>query len=113
MRCGLQNIHLLPENPWNCKSQQSLQHAREGECDLFLMNEVASCWSKLAADNQWEERIIGSPRSTENFANNTTEPMPSEKSQQGGVVIVATGEGKPRKTDRRTHPSGPGRWVWV
>jgi hypothetical protein len=113
MRFGPQNIHLLPENARNYKSRQLVQHARKGEHDLFLMNEIGVHWSKLSSVDQWEERKIGSQDSTEIFANNTTEPLTSDKSQCGGVGIVAAGEAKPRITDRGKDTSGLGRWVWA
>ena len=113
MRCGLQNLHLLSEHAKTYKSRQLVQHIRDGEYDVFLMNEIGLYWDMLAAADQWSERIRELPDSTAIFANNTTEPLRSEKLQYGGVGIVATGEAKNRITDRGKDPSGLGRWVWI
>ena len=77
------------------------------------MNEIGLYWDMLAAADQWSERIRELPDSTAIFANNTTEPLRSEKLQYGGVGIVATGEAENRITDRGKDLSGLGRWVWI
>jgi hypothetical protein len=112
-RCGMQNIHLLPESARNYKSRQLVQHIRDAEYDVFCMNEVGLYWDKLNACDQWAERAISLPDSTAIFANNTTEPQLSTKLQYGGVGIVATGEAKHRITSRGKDSSGLGRWVWI
>lgn len=113
IRVGMQNINLLPQSARNYKSRQLVNHIREGQYDVFLMNEVGLYWSKLDPSDQWSERTIGLSDSTSIFANNTREPQLSEHVQHGGVGIVATGEVKHRITEKGSDPSGLGRWVWM
>ena len=47
MRCGLQNLHLLSEHAKTSKSRQLVQHIRDGEYDVFLMNDIGLYWDML------------------------------------------------------------------
>ena len=113
IRCGMQNINMLPESSRHYKSRQLINLIREGEYDVFLMNEVGLCWNKLDPSDQWSERTRGLPDSTAIFAHNALETQVTDKLQYGGVGIVATGEVKHRITERGKDPSGLGRWAWI
>ena len=52
---------------------------REGEYNVFLMDEKYLYWDMLATIDQWAEHIPELPDSTAIFANNTTEPLRSQK----------------------------------
>ncbi len=43
-RVGGQNVQLLPENARNYKSRQLVNHIREGEYDMFMMEEIGLFW---------------------------------------------------------------------
>jgi hypothetical protein len=112
-RVGMQNINMLPASAHHYKSRQLVNHIREGEYDIFFMNEVGLYWNKLDACDQWAERVTSLNDSTAVFANNTTELELSETLQYGGVGMVATGETKHRILSRGKDPTGMGRWVWM
>jgi hypothetical protein len=114
-RCAFQNIQVLPESARHYKSRQLVTHLREGEYDIVLLNEVGLAWNKIDAADQWEERVLigGLHDSTAVFAHNTRENALSDKTQYGGVGIVAMAEAKHRITARGTDPSGMGRWAWM
>jgi hypothetical protein len=48
-RVGRQNINMLPASARHYKSRQLVNHIREGEYDIFFMNEVGLYWNKLDA----------------------------------------------------------------
>ena len=100
IRCGLQNLNILPESARNYKSRQLMNHLREGEYDVFMTTEVGLYWHKLDPSDQWSERALSLPDSTAIFSNNTTEHGLSDKLQYGGVGMVASGEVKHRITAR-------------
>jgi hypothetical protein len=110
---GMQNVNMLPESARHYKSRQLVNHIREGEYDIFFMNEVRLYWNKLDACDQWAERVTSLNDSTAIFANNTTELELSETLQYGGVGMVATGETKHQILSRGKDPTGMGRWVWM
>ncbi len=112
-RIGGQNVQLLPENARHYKSRQLVNHIREGEYDIFMMEEIGLFWGKIDPSDQWDERVMGLADSTAIFAHNTTEPELSDKLQYGGVGMVATAEAKHRIVERGKDPSGMGRWVWM
>lgn len=113
-RIGFQNINLLPTSARHYKSRQLANHIREGDYDIWMMNEIGLYWPKIDPPDQWEERIFGSLQdSTAVFAYNAQEPSVSEPIQYGGTGMVGTAEIKCRLQDRGRDPSGMGRWVWM
>jgi hypothetical protein len=114
VRIGLQNMQLLPENSKHYKSRQSIDHIKQGEYDVWLMNEVGLCWPKLAAVDQWFERILGKLNDSHSlFAHNNQELELSSTIQYGGVGVVSSSEIKHRIIDQGRDPSGLGRYVWI
>ncbi len=114
VRIGLQNMQLLPENAKHYKSRQSVDHIKQGECDVWLMSEIGLCWPKLDACDQWFERVLGKLHdSYALFAHNNQEPELTDKIQYGGVGLIASSELKHRIIDNGKDPTGLGRWVWI
>ena len=112
-RCAGHNINLLPVRAQHYKSRQLIQHIREGNYDLVMLQEIGLYWGKLDPSDQWSERAMGLPDSTAIFAHNTTAPDLSTPIQYGGVGIVATAEARHRIIERGKDTSGTGRWAWM
>ena len=99
-RCASHNISLLPESARHQKSRRLINHIREAQLDILLMQEVGLYWSKLDPSDQWVERVRSLPDSTAVFAHNTLEPQMSSSIQYGGVGIVATSKVRHRMVER-------------
>jgi hypothetical protein len=113
IRGGFLNVNVFTESARTLKSRQLTNHIREGEYDIFMMDEIGTFWAKLDPADQWEERAWLCD-STAIFTYNTTEPELSEKLQYGGVGLVATSEIKHCIIDQRgKDPSSMGWWTWM
>ena len=109
--CASHNIGLLPESAHHQKSRRLINHIRESQFDVLLMQEVGLYWSKLDPSDQWVERVRTLPDSTSIFAHNTLELQVSSSSQYGGVGIFAASEVRHCMVERGKDPSGLGRWA--
>ena len=114
VRVGLQNMNLLPESSKHYKSRQSIDHIHQGEYDVWMMSEIGLCWNKVAAGDQWFERVLGKLNdSYALFAHNNQELGSTETIQYGGVGLVASSDIKHRIIDQGKDSTGLGRWVWI
>jgi hypothetical protein len=46
-RCASRNVQMLPESAHHCESRQLVNHIRDSEHDLIMMQEIGLCWNKL------------------------------------------------------------------
>jgi hypothetical protein len=107
-------MQLLPENSKHYKSRQSIDHIKQGEYDVWIMNELGLCWPKLAAVDQWFECVLGKLNDSHSiFAHNTQELEVTDTVQYGGVGLVSSSEVKHRIIDQGRDPTGLGRYVWI
>ena len=68
----------------------------------------------MDAGDQWFERVLGKLHdSYALFAHNNQEPELTDKTQYGGVGLIASSELKHRIIDNGKDPTGLGRWVWI
>jgi hypothetical protein len=64
------------------------------ELNIFLMNKGGLCWSKVAAYDQWHERMIGRLAHRKSiFSYNKMEQDCTKQIQHGGIGICSTDEG--------------------